>query len=157
MHSRLIFVHTLFFSKIFSYFTHPALLSQYCDFHVHGAACSEKEKREWDARLLRLDTAELCELAAAAYHLEITPLVELTCKGIATLMQGKSPEEIRRIFALRDDDEATGQPFPGSRVLTSLSLLVLRRALDESRQAATKDGAAATSIAATAATSFPKV
>jgi len=45
----------------------------------------------------------LCELASAAYYLEIRPLVDLTCRAIAKLLKGKSPAEIRRTFNILYD------------------------------------------------------
>jgi S-phase kinase-associated protein 1 len=57
----------------------------------------------WDEKFVRLEPGELCELASAAYHLEIKPLVDLTCKAIAKLLKGKPPAEIRRTFNILYD------------------------------------------------------
>ncbi len=57
----------------------------------------------WDERFVRLDPGALCELASAAYHLEIKPLVDVTCQAIAHLLKGKSPSEIRRTFNILYD------------------------------------------------------
>lgn len=39
----------------------------------------------------------------AAYHLQIKPLVDLTCQAIAQLLKGKTPAEIRRTFNILYD------------------------------------------------------
>lgn len=58
---------------------------------------------QWNERFVRLDPGALCELASAAYHLEIKALVDLTCQAIAHLLKGKSPSEIRRTFNILYD------------------------------------------------------
>lgn len=50
---------------------------------------------------LSMDT--LYELVLAANYMDIQPLLELTCAKIATLIKGKSPEEIRRTFNIHND------------------------------------------------------
>lgn len=50
-----------------------------------------------------MDTKRLCELASAADSLQLKPLVELTSRALARMIEGKTPEEIREIFCLPDD------------------------------------------------------
>ena len=45
-----------------------------------------------------MDQGELCELASAAYYLDIKNLVNLTSRVIATQISGKSGEELRDTF-----------------------------------------------------------
>lgn len=84
---------------------YPAILSlilDYCRFHqVPGH--SNKERKSFDERFIRMDTKRLCELASAADSLQLKPLVELTSRALARMIEGKTPEEIREIFCLPDD------------------------------------------------------
>ena len=72
---------------------------EYCLAHAGG---NKAELKAWDDKFVRLDPGTLCELASvplpwpcglltlfqAAYHLEIKPLVDLTCQAIAQLLKG---------------------------------------------------------------------
>uniref|UniRef100_A0AB38Z7S2 SKP1 family n=1 Tax=Paeonia suffruticosa TaxID=45171 RepID=A0AB38Z7S2_PAESU len=83
----------------------PAMLSlilDYCRFHqVPGR--SNKEHKSFDEKFIRTDTKRLCELASAADSLKLKPLVDLTSRALARVIEGKTPEEIREIFHLPDD------------------------------------------------------
>lgn len=71
---------------------------------VHSKICAIPTSiLQWDEKFIRLEPSELCELASAAYYLEIRPLVDLTCRAIAKLLKGKSPAEIRRTFNILYD------------------------------------------------------
>ncbi|KAL6079680.1 Skp1 domain-containing protein [Balamuthia mandrillaris] len=79
-----------------------AKVMEYC--YVHTVPDTiHIDLKTWDDRFVRLDPGTLCELASAAYHLEIKPLVDLTCQAIAQLLKGKSPAEIRRTFNILYD------------------------------------------------------
>ncbi|KAK3122976.1 hypothetical protein QOZ80_8AG0621410 [Eleusine coracana subsp. coracana] len=83
----------------------PASLSlvlDYCRFHqVPGR--SNKERKLFDEKFVRMDYDKLCKLASAALSLQLRPLVDLTCGSLARIIGGKSPEEVRDIFHLPDD------------------------------------------------------
>ncbi|KAJ4951595.1 hypothetical protein NE237_028427 [Protea cynaroides] len=83
----------------------PAILSlilDYCRFHqVPGR--SNKERKSFDERFIRIDTKRLCELTSAADSLQLKPLVDLTSRALARMIEGKTPEEIRETFHLPDD------------------------------------------------------
>ncbi|GKV31171.1 hypothetical protein SLEP1_g39894 [Rubroshorea leprosula] len=83
----------------------PAMLGlilDYCRFHqVPGR--SNKERKTYDERFIRMDTQRLCELTSAAYSLKFKPLVDLTCRALARIIEGKTSEEIRDTFHLADD------------------------------------------------------
>ncbi|KAI3954632.1 hypothetical protein MKW98_019763 [Papaver atlanticum] len=79
-----------------------SLIIDYCRFHqVLGR--SNKERKSFDEKFIRIDTGRLCELAAAADSLKLKPLVDLTCRALARMIEGKSPEEIRETFHIPDD------------------------------------------------------
>lgn len=83
----------------------PAILSlilDYCRFHqVPGR--SNKERKSFDEKFIKTDTKRLCELASAADGLQLKPLVDLTSRALARMIEGKTPEEIRETFHLPDD------------------------------------------------------
>ncbi|XP_073278059.1 SKP1-like protein 21 isoform X2 [Primulina huaijiensis] len=78
------------------------LILDYCRFHqIPGR--SNKERKYFDEKFVRMETKRLCELTAAADSLQLKPLVDLTSRALARVIEGKSPEEIREIFHLPDD------------------------------------------------------
>ncbi|KAJ7962403.1 SKP1-like 21 [Quillaja saponaria] len=83
----------------------PAMLSlilDYCRFHqVPGR--SNKERKSFDEKFIRMDTKRLCELTSVADNLQLKPLVDLSSRALARIIEGKNPEEIREIFHLPDD------------------------------------------------------
>lgn len=58
---------------------------------------------QWDDRYVRVDPRRLCELASAAYYLDIRDLVDLTCRAIAAIISGKTAEQIRTTFNIEND------------------------------------------------------
>jgi hypothetical protein len=82
--------------------TSLSLILDYCRFHqVPGR--SNKERKSFDEKFVRIDTERLCELTSAADSLQLKPLVDLTSRALARIIEGKTPEEIRDIFHLPDD------------------------------------------------------
>ncbi|KAK3259037.1 hypothetical protein CYMTET_31944, partial [Cymbomonas tetramitiformis] len=63
----------------------------------------QEERKIFDERFIRLDTRRLCELTSAADSLDMKPLVDLTSRALARMIEGKTPEEIRETFHLPDD------------------------------------------------------
>lgn len=62
-----------------------------------------QERKFFDEKFIRLDTKKLCELTSAADSLQLRPLVDLTSRALARMIEGKTPEEIRETFHLPDD------------------------------------------------------
>ncbi|CAN6979190.1 unnamed protein product [Brassica oleracea var. botrytis] len=108
-----------------------SLILNYCRFHlVHGR--SNKERKTYDQKFIRMDTTMLRELASAADSLQLKPLVDLTCRTLGRSMEGKTPEEMREILNFPDDlshltDEERLLPLkntmddPGIRLLNRLN------------------------------------
>ena len=58
----------------------------------------------YDAKFIDLENLEeLFEIILAANYLDIRSLLDLSCAKVASLIKGKSPEEIRKIFNIEND------------------------------------------------------
>eukprot|EP00271_Cylindrocystis_brebissonii_P010465 TRINITY_DN2665_c0_g1_i2.p1 TRINITY_DN2665_c0_g1~~TRINITY_DN2665_c0_g1_i2.p1 ORF type:complete len:285 (-),score=54.14 TRINITY_DN2665_c0_g1_i2:255-1076(-) len=78
------------------------LILEYCRFH-RAPGRSDKERKIFDEKFIRMDTRCLCELTSAADSLELKFLVDLASHALARMIEGKTPEEIRETFHLPDD------------------------------------------------------
>jgi len=59
---------------------------------------------EWDISYLNnIDLDSTFDLINAANYMDIKPLLDLSCAKIASLMKGKSAEEIRTMFSIECD------------------------------------------------------
>lgn len=59
--------------------------------------------QQWYADFTNVEQDTLFELILAANYMDIKPLLDLTCATIASLIKGKTPEEIRRTFNIVND------------------------------------------------------
>jgi len=101
-----------------------SLILDYCRFHqVPGR--SNKERKSFDEKFVRIDTEKLCKLASAALGLQLRPLVDLTCGALARIIGGKTPDEVRDIFHLPDDLTEVRVPFIFSDMKSSFDLLII--------------------------------
>ena len=61
----------------------------------------------WDYSYINLDLESIFKIMLAANFMDITPLLNLTCAKISSLIQGKNSSEIRREFGMdKDIDES---------------------------------------------------
>lgn len=84
---------------------------QWATYHKDDPLITEDEEKEkrtddissWDVEFLKLDQGTLFELILAANYLDIKGLLDVTCKTVANMIKGKTPEEIRKTFNIRND------------------------------------------------------
>jgi len=58
---------------------------------------------EWDADFVDIDKEVLFELILAANYMDIKCLLDLACAKVASMIKGKTPEEIRAKFDIVND------------------------------------------------------
>lgn len=58
---------------------------------------------EWDAKFVDVSQEELFELILAANYMHINSLLDLACAKVASMIKGKSPEDIRKTFNIKND------------------------------------------------------
>ncbi|KAL9245631.1 hypothetical protein vseg_019256 [Gypsophila vaccaria] len=91
-----------------------AKVIEYCKKHVEAssnktssdappAAAADDELKSWDADFVKVDQATLFDLILAANYLNIKSLLDLTCQTVADMIKGKTPEEIRKTFNIKND------------------------------------------------------
>ncbi|KAL6848434.1 hypothetical protein ACP4OV_021728 [Aristida adscensionis] len=91
---------------------------EYCSKHVDAAAAAKtddaaaanaasasgaEDLKNWDADFVKVDQATLFDLILAANYLNIKGLLDLTCQTVADMIKGKTPEEIRKTFNIKND------------------------------------------------------
>lgn len=82
---------------------------EYCKKHVDApksddrVASVDEELKTWDAEFVKVDQATLFDLILAANYLNIKNLLDLTCQTVADMIKGKTPEEIRKTFSIKND------------------------------------------------------
>ncbi|PQM32970.1 SKP1-like protein 1A [Prunus yedoensis var. nudiflora] len=59
--------------------------------------------KAWDTDFVKVDQATLFDLILAANYLNIKSLLDLTCQTVADMIKGKTPEEIRKTFNIKND------------------------------------------------------
>jgi S-phase kinase-associated protein 1 len=59
--------------------------------------------QEWYSNFVGVEQEVLFELILAANYMDIKPLLDLTCATVASLIKGKTPEDIRKTFNIVND------------------------------------------------------
>mmetsp|Transcript_15923 Transcript_15923/g.19109 ORF Transcript_15923/g.19109 Transcript_15923/m.19109 type:complete len:175 (+) Transcript_15923:64-588(+) len=59
--------------------------------------------QKWYAEFVNVEQVLLFELILAANYMDIKPLLDLTCATVASMIKGKTPEEIRQTFNISND------------------------------------------------------
>lgn len=93
-----------------------SILSKVIEFltHYKGESMTEIEKplkssnmnevvQEWYADFVNVEQETLFELILAANFMDVKPLLELTCATVASMVKGKTTEEIRQHFNIVND------------------------------------------------------
>ncbi|XP_050262599.1 SKP1-like protein 1A [Quercus robur] len=77
---------------------------EYCKKHKEAAGESEPSVTPYTSNSTTDPLAEWdTEFVKAANYLNIKGLLDLTCKTVADMMKGKTPEEIRETFHIKND------------------------------------------------------
>uniref|UniRef100_A0A453M736 SKP1-like protein n=3 Tax=Aegilops tauschii TaxID=37682 RepID=A0A453M736_AEGTS len=68
-----------------------------------AVAASAEDLKSFDAEFIKVDQNTLFDLILAANYLNIKGLLDLTCQTVADMIKGKTPEEIRKTFNIKND------------------------------------------------------
>ncbi|XP_022135870.1 SKP1-like protein 1B [Momordica charantia] len=84
-----------------------AKVIEYCKKHVEtddkDSKAVDDSLKTWDAEYVKVDQNTLFDLILAANYLNIKGLLDLTCQTVADMIKGKTPEEIRKTFNIKND------------------------------------------------------
>lgn len=75
----------------------------YAKYHTENASAGDDVKAKFDQDFVKVEQGTLFEMILAANYLDIKPMLDLTCKTVADMIKGKSPEEIRKMFNIPND------------------------------------------------------
>ncbi|XVE67303.1 hypothetical protein DITRI_Ditri08aG0149800 [Diplodiscus trichospermus] len=79
-----------------------AKVLEYCEKHADAAAANN-ERKAWDADFVKVELHTLYGLSSAVEFLKIKNLLKLTCRPVVDMITGKTPEQIRRTFDIKND------------------------------------------------------
>jgi S-phase kinase-associated protein 1 len=57
----------------------------------------------WDFQFIDLELDQIFEIILSANYMDIKPLMELASAKVASIIKGKTPEEIRKTFNIQND------------------------------------------------------
>jgi len=85
-----------------------AKVIEYCTYHMDDPPQDDDSQKSepitgWDTEFVQMDQASLFELIQAGNTLDCKPLLDLACKAVAEMIKGKTPEEIRKHFNIKND------------------------------------------------------
>lgn len=70
---------------------------------INSITKSIEDMSPWDVNFLKIDQATLFDIILAANYLDIKQLLDIACTAVANIMKGKSPEELRKTFNIKND------------------------------------------------------
>ncbi|XP_044934159.1 S-phase kinase-associated protein 1-like, partial [Mustela putorius furo] len=85
---------------------------QWCTHHKDDPPPPEDDENQekwtdeipvWDQEFLKVDQGTLFELTLAVNYLDIKGLLDVTRKTVASMIKGKTPEETRKTFNIKND------------------------------------------------------
>jgi len=87
---------------------------EWCEKHKDDAPTTEddvndtehkpsQEVPKWDSEFLKVDQGTLFEIILAANYLDISKLLDYACMTVADQIRGKTPDEIRKHFNIKND------------------------------------------------------
>uniref|UniRef100_A0ACD5YDQ2 Uncharacterized protein n=1 Tax=Avena sativa TaxID=4498 RepID=A0ACD5YDQ2_AVESA len=93
-----------------------AKVIEYCKKHVaksgadaaagdadKDSKAADEDTATFDKDFVNVEQTILFDLILAANYLEIKGLLDLTCQTVADMIKGKTPEEIRKTFNIKND------------------------------------------------------
>ena len=82
-----------------------AKVVEYCKYRVEAARneVTADEVRAWEGNFVSVDQGTLFELILAANYLNLPELMNLACLTVSSVIRGKTPEEIRKAFNIKND------------------------------------------------------
>ncbi|KAE8125738.1 hypothetical protein FH972_020512 [Carpinus fangiana] len=78
------------------------MVLEWCKKHVDEKV-SKDELSKYEDEFVEVDQADLYDLLMAANYLVIKGLLDRVLQRVADLIKGKQPEEIRKIFNIKND------------------------------------------------------
>ena len=63
----------------------------------------DEETKKWNKEYVEVEQDMLFDIILAANYLNIKSLLDLMCQTVADMMKGKTPEEIRQKFHIKND------------------------------------------------------
>ncbi len=80
-----------------------AKVVEFCRFQVLLPAKSDEERKAFQTEFLDVDINTLFDLVLAANYLDIKPMLDMTCGGVAAMLRGKTTEQMREILNIQND------------------------------------------------------
>eukprot|EP00301_Raphidiophrys_heterophryoidea_P005853 c12412_g1_i2.p1 GENE.c12412_g1_i2~~c12412_g1_i2.p1 ORF type:complete len:154 (+),score=37.52 c12412_g1_i2:120-581(+) len=76
---------------------------EYCRYHTtQRQHLTESQRKDWEMAFLDIDHPTLFQLVSGANVVSCQPLVELSCKCVTDQIRGKSAEQIRKHFNIKN-------------------------------------------------------
>eukprot|EP00039_Didymoeca_costata_P018161 m.332341 g.332341 ORF g.332341 m.332341 type:complete len:179 (+) comp16932_c0_seq1:150-686(+) len=57
----------------------------------------------WDKEFINVPLPTLFDMILAANFLDLKPMLDVTCKAVAEMIKGKTPEEVKKVFGVEGE------------------------------------------------------